>query len=129
MRNKWSKRLHTPCIPVSLYNCYRTVKHEKSGIATPSLLLIAFLMPHCLVTVVQRYWDAWGMQPLVPLVFNLPSLHPPSFRRNDFLYLISVYYCGRSLLVNTLRHCRFLRFFYSRVRILIYRLWVPEVVY
>ena len=28
------------------------------------------------------------MQPLVPLVFhNLPSLYPPSFRRNDFLYL------------------------------------------
>ena len=28
------------------------------------------------------------MQPLVPLVFHsLPSLHPPSFRRNDFLYL------------------------------------------
>ena len=25
------------------------------------------------------------MQPLVPLVFhNLPSLYPPSFRRNDF---------------------------------------------
>ena len=29
------------------------------------------------------------MQPLVPLVFhNLPSLYPPSFRRNDFLYLL-----------------------------------------
>ena len=29
------------------------------------------------------------MQPLVPLVFhNLPSLYPPSFRRNDFLYFI-----------------------------------------
>ena len=28
------------------------------------------------------------MQPLVPLVFhNMPSLYPPSFRRNDFLYL------------------------------------------
>ena len=31
------------------------------------------------------------MQPLVPLVFhNLPSLYPPSFRRNDFLYKIIV---------------------------------------
>ena len=30
------------------------------------------------------------MQPLVPLVFhNLPSLYPPSFRRNDFLYLFN----------------------------------------
>ena len=32
-------------IPISLYNCYRTVRHEKRGIAI--LLLIAFLMPHC----------------------------------------------------------------------------------
>ena len=31
------------------------------------------------------------MQPLVPLVFhNLPSLYPPSFRRNDFLYLYTL---------------------------------------
>ena len=29
--------------------------------------------------------QGWNMQPLVPLVFhNLPSLYPPSFRRNDF---------------------------------------------
>ena len=34
-----------------------TVRHEKRCIATPSLLLIAFLMPHCPVTVVQRYRD------------------------------------------------------------------------
>ena len=65
-------------IPISLYNCYRTVRHEKRGIA---ILLIAFLMPHCPVIVVQRYRDG----PLVPLVFhNLPSIYPPSFRRNDF---------------------------------------------
>ena len=61
--------------PIPIY-CYRTVRHEKRGIATPSLLLIAFLMPHCPVTVVQRYRDG-GMQPLVPLVFhNLPPLYP-----------------------------------------------------
>ena len=36
-------------IPISLYNCYRTVWHEKRGIATPSLLLIVFLMPHVYV--------------------------------------------------------------------------------
>ena len=36
---------------ISLYNCYRTVRHEKRGIA---LLLRAFLMPHCPV---QRYSD------------------------------------------------------------------------
>ena len=34
-------------IPLSLYNCYRTVRHEKRGIA---ILLIAFLIPHCPVT-------------------------------------------------------------------------------
>ena len=29
------------------------------------------------------------MRPLVPLVFhNLPSLYPPSFRRNDFFILV-----------------------------------------
>ena len=60
-------------IPISLYNCYRTVRHEKR--------YIVLLMPHCPVTVVQRCKDG----PLVPLVFhNLPSLYPPSFRRNDF---------------------------------------------
>ena len=35
--------------PISLYNCYRRVRHEKRGIA---ILLIAFLMSHCPVTVV-----------------------------------------------------------------------------
>ena len=63
-------------IPISLYNCYRTVRHEKryiSGVA----IYASLLMPHCPVTVVQRYRDG-GMQPLVPLVFhNLPSLYPP----------------------------------------------------
>ena len=43
-------------IPISLYNCYRTVRHEKRGIAI-YILLISFLMPHCPVTVVQRYRD------------------------------------------------------------------------
>ena len=43
-------------IPISLYNCYRTVRQEKRGIAI-YILLIAFLMPHCPVTVVQRYRD------------------------------------------------------------------------
>ena len=43
-------------IPISLYNCYRTVWHEKryiSGVASYASLL----MPHCPVTVVQRYRD------------------------------------------------------------------------
>ena len=59
-------------IPISLYNCYRTVRHEKRyqeyNYSYAS---------HCPVTVVQRYMLGWGMQPLVPLVFhNLPSLYP-----------------------------------------------------
>ena len=54
--------------PISLYNCYRTVRHEKRGRATPSDSV------HCPVTVVQRYRDGVYMQPLVPLVFhNLPG--------------------------------------------------------
>ena len=35
-------------IPISLYNCYRTVRHEKRCIATPD----NFLMPHSPVKVV-----------------------------------------------------------------------------
>ena len=31
MKNKWNKRP----IPISLYNCYRTVRHEKGGITSP----------------------------------------------------------------------------------------------
>ena len=59
-------------IPISLY---RTVRHEKRGIATPSLHLIAFLMPHCPVTVVQRYRDG-----VCSLLFHLFFIicHPPS---------------------------------------------------
>ena len=67
-------------IPLSLYNCYRTVRHEKhtlSGVYSYASLL----MPHCSVTVVQRYRD--GVCPLV-----LPCLYPPSFRRNDFFILV-----------------------------------------
>ena len=43
------------------------------------------------------------MQPLVPLVFhNLPSLYPPSFRRNDFLYFIQCTRCSdKRFLSNT----------------------------
>ena len=41
-------------IPISLYNCYRTVRHEERH---SYRLLIVFLMPHCPVTVVQRYRD------------------------------------------------------------------------
>ena len=69
-------------IPISLYNCYRTVRHEKRYQEYIDSYA-SLLMPHCPVTVVQRYRDG-----VCSLVFhNLPSLYPPSFRRNDFLYL------------------------------------------
>ena len=53
-------------IPISLYNGYMTVRHEKRYQEYNSYA--SLLMPHCPVTVVQRY----SMQPLV--LHNLPSL-------------------------------------------------------
>ena len=80
MKNKWNKRLHTPSLHISLYNCYRTVRHEKryiSGVA----IYASLLMPHCPVTVVQRYRD--GVCSL--LFHNLPSLYPLHL---DFFILV-----------------------------------------
>ena len=60
--------------PIPIYYLSTSMRRE-TYIATLSLLLIAFLMPHCPVTVVERYRDGVYMQPLFPLVFhNLPSL-------------------------------------------------------
>ena len=42
-------------IPISLYNCYRTVRHEKCYQEYNSYA--SLLMPHCPVTVVQIYRD------------------------------------------------------------------------
>ena len=42
-------------IPISLYNCYRTVRHEKRYQEYYSYA--SLLLPHCPVTVVQRYRD------------------------------------------------------------------------
>ena len=42
------------------------------------------------------------MQPLVPLVFhNLPSLYPPSFRRNDFV--LPIFDCAECTIKNNAR--------------------------
>ena len=70
-------------IPISLYNCYRTVRHEKlyqEYIDSYASLL----MPHCPVTVVQRYRDG-----VCSLLFHLFIIicHPYIPFRNDFLYL------------------------------------------
>ena len=43
-------------IPISLYNCYRTVRHEKRY-QEYNYSYASLLMPHCPVTVVQRYRD------------------------------------------------------------------------
>ena len=41
-------------IPISLYNCYRTVRQEQRY---QEYSYASLLMPHCPVTVVQRYRD------------------------------------------------------------------------
>ena len=41
-------------IPISLYNCYRTVRHEKRY---QEYSYASLLMPHCPVTLVQTYRD------------------------------------------------------------------------
>ena len=73
-------------IPISLYNCYRTVRKEKRG--------IAFLMPHCPVTVVQRYRDG-----VCSLLFHLFFIicHPYIPLHLDFLYLYTLC-CDKFLL-------------------------------
>ena len=60
-----------------------TVRHEKRGIATPYLLLTAFLMPYCPVTVVQRYRDG-----VYSLLFHLFFIicHPYIPLHSDFIY-------------------------------------------
>ena len=76
-------------IPISLYNCYRTVRQEKRGIAI-YILLIAFLMPHCPVTVVQRYRDG-----VCSLLFHLFFIicHPyiPLHLEEMIFYTLSFY--------------------------------------
>ena len=68
-------------IPISLYNCYRTVRHEKRYQEYIDSYA-SLLLPHCPVTVVQRYRDG-----VCSLLFHLFFKICPSFRRNDNLYL------------------------------------------
>ena len=78
-------------IPISLYNCYRIVRHEKhyqEYIAMP------------LFSCLYKDIGGWCMQSLIPLVFhNLPSLYPPSFRRNDVLLIFG---CANAIVYH---HC------------------------
>ena len=53
-------------IPISLYNCYRTVRHEKRYNIRSSYASLH--MPHCPVRVVQRYRDG-----VCSLLFHLFS--------------------------------------------------------
>ena len=70
-------------IPISLYNCYRTVRHEKryiSGVASYASLL----MPHCPVTVVQRYRDG-----VCSLLFHLCHPYIPLHLEEMIFILVS----------------------------------------
>ena len=89
-------------IPISLYNCYRTVRHEKRYQEYIELCLSPLASLSCNSCTKIK---GWGMQPLVPLVFhNLPSLYPPSFRRNDFLYLFYPFFdCAECTIKNNAR--------------------------
>ena len=77
-------------IPISLYNCYRTVRQEKRGIAI-YILLIAFLMPHCPVTVVQRYRD--GVCSLLFHLFFHPYI-PLHLEEMIFILVLLIFGCA-----------------------------------
>ena len=83
-------------IPISLYNCYRTVRQKKRGIAI-YILLIAFLMPHCPVTVVQRYRDG-----VCSLLFHLFFIicHPYIPLHLEEMIFYTCKYSARSTAVN-----------------------------
>ena len=59
-------------IPISLYNCYRTMRHEKRYQEYIDSYA-SLLLPHCPVTVVQRYRD-WVCSLLFHLFFII--CHP-----------------------------------------------------
>ena len=71
-------------IPISLYNCYRTVRHEKHYQEYIDSYA-SLLLPHCPVTVVQRYRDG-----VCSLLFHLFFIicHPYIPLHLDFLYLL-----------------------------------------
>ena len=68
-------------------NCEKQVEQEAAYIPHPYIFIqllgmrkTLIIMPHCPVTVVQRYRDGVYTQPLVPLVFhNLPSVYRRNF--------------------------------------------------
>ena len=95
-------------IPISLYNCYRTVRQEKRGIAI-YILLIAFLLPHCPVTVVQRYRDGVCSllfhlffiicHPYIPLHLEEMIFYTCKLIHKELLYVfVIVRRCYKSLL-------------------------------
>ena len=83
-------------IPISLYNCYRTVRQEKRGIAI-YILLIAFLMPHCPVTVVQRYRDG-----VCSLLFHL-FFHPYIPLHLEEMIFYTIFDCAECTIKNNAR--------------------------
>ena len=86
-------------IPISLYNCYRHEKRYISGVASYASLL----MPHCPVTVVQRYRDG-----VCSLLFHLFFIicHPyiPLHLEEMIFILVSpIFDCAECTIKNNAR--------------------------
>ena len=89
MKNKWNKRLHTP----SLYLCTTVTGHSEAREERHSyILLIAFLMPHCPVTVVQRYRDG-----VCSLLFHLFFIICHPYIPLHLIFILVQYYIAPSL--------------------------------
>ena len=80
MKNKRNKRLHTPSLLRNAIRC-------KEGVASYASLL----MPHCPVTVVQRYRDG-----VCSLLFHLCFIicHPISRRNGFFILVLPIFGCA-----------------------------------
>ena len=69
-------------IPISLYNCYRAVRHEKRYYEKQVEQEAAYPIPISLYNCYRTVRHEKSIYPF--LTSDLPSLYPPSFRRNDF---------------------------------------------
>ena len=93
-------------IPISLYNCYRTVRHEKRYQEYIDSYA-SLLLPHCPVTVVQRHRDGVCSllfhlicHPYIPLhleemIFYTPFLTVPNAPSKTMLE----YRCKKEMLI------------------------------
>ena len=79
-------------IPISLYNCYRTVRHEKRAIRSSYASL---LMPHCPVTVAQRYRDG-----VCSLLFHLFFIIPLHLEEMIVILVSPIFDCAECTIKN-----------------------------